>query len=166
MNAWVRPTFTSIRWAPLGVATCAGAGLLALARIGSGMPPGGPVAAVLLAVVIAAAAYAVGDQAGELLEPLPTPGPRRLARRVSLAAGPALVGLGATAGVGRALYGSAWSAPGAPALIVLAACAACGAIAAHRHADAPAIAVLGWVTAGLALSELGAPRGVAFPWWI
>ena len=166
MNAWLRPTFTSIRWAPLGVAMCAAAGVLTLTRIGSPASPGGAVTAVLLAVVIAAAAYAVGDPAGELLEPLPTRGQRRLARRIGVAAGPALIAVGATAGVGSALYGSAWSAPGAPALSVLAGCAACAAVAAHRHADAAAIAVLGWVTAGLALTELGAPRGVAFPWWI
>lgn len=165
MSAWVRPVVRSVRWLPVGVAPAAAAGVLTLARAGSAVPPGPGVTALVVGVVIAAATYALGDPAGELLEPLPTGALRRVARRAVVTAAPTGVAVAAVLAAGRALYGAGWSAPGALAVAVLGVCAASGAVAAHRHPDAPAVVVVACLLGGVTLLELGAPRELAFPWW-
>lgn len=165
MSGWLRPVVRSVRWLPLGVAPAAGVGALALARAGSAVPPGPAVTAVVVGVVIAAATYALGDPAGELLEPLPTGAPRRVARRALVTAAPTGLAVAAVLTTGRALYGAVWSAPGALAVAVLGLGGGAVAVTAHRHPDAPAVAMVAWVLGGVALLGLGAPRELAFPWW-
>src|SRR6478735_3323271 len=166
---WLHPTVRAVRWWPLLGACALAATMLAILRIAD-QPLGLDTHIGILALTVIAGVAGLHDPARDFVHAVPVSASRRLLQRLVLL-GPAvaacvlLVRMLASDLFPGVAPGPGWAALAALGAFGVATCAWLTRRLGTRGVDAAVSVTLCWMLAGVTLAQLGAPFGIAMPWW-